>query len=150
LTDHEPDFNFLLMGAARVLSERVTAGIAAAGYDAPRPAYGFVLRALEAGPATATELGERLGVSKQAASKLVGEMVDRDLVQRTTGADRRSKSLALTPTGRAVLDEARAIGRGVEASIAPEDAAALRRALTALIENHGGLGGAAHRFRPVW
>lgn len=78
----------------------------AMGWEGIRPAYGFHLLALREVPLTATELARRLGVSKQAASKLADSMVDQGLLERRAdAADGRHRLLALAPRGRALLDD---------------------------------------------
>ncbi|MFN8623991.1 MAG: MarR family transcriptional regulator [Chloroflexota bacterium] len=51
-----------------------------------------------------TDLAEQIGRSPSATSRIVSELVTRGLVERTTEtADRRSRALALTPAGAALL-----------------------------------------------
>src|SRR4249919_3565180 len=78
----EPDWAILVVGADRCLVDRLEATMRAAGHDEMRPPYGFVIRALAGGGLRLTELAERLGVTKQAALKVVDEMEARGLVQR--------------------------------------------------------------------
>lgn len=58
------------------------------------------------------ELAEQVGRSPSATSRIVGELVTRGYVERTTeAADRRQRALVLTPAGAALLatiDRARA------------------------------------------
>jgi DNA-binding MarR family transcriptional regulator len=74
------------------------------GWRDVRPHYGYVLLACRDRPTTSGELATLLGVSKQAASKLVDGMVDASLLRRTRSAeDSRTKLVALTPRGRRLL-----------------------------------------------
>jgi len=79
-------------------------GLVARGWRDVRPPYGYVLLACRDRPTTSGELATLLGVSKQAASKLVDGMVEASLVRRTTSrTDSRAKLVALTPRGRRLL-----------------------------------------------
>lgn len=65
-----------------------------------RPAHGFTLQAISTQGATATEVGRRLGVSKQAAAKTVDRLVALRYVQRRDNdEDRRQKTVQLTERG---------------------------------------------------
>jgi DNA-binding MarR family transcriptional regulator len=78
--------------------------LVARGWRDVRPPYGYVLLACRDRPTTSGELAALLGVSKQAASKLVDGMVEASLVRRTASRqDSRAKLIALTPRGRRLL-----------------------------------------------
>ena len=78
--------------------------LVARGWRDVRPHYGYVLLACRDNPTTSGELATLLGVSKQAASKLVDGMVEASLVRRTMSrSDSRAKLVALTPRGRRLL-----------------------------------------------
>ncbi len=144
------------MGATRFVAERLNAAVERAGIEDMRSPYGFVIRALAGEPLGLTELAERLGVSKQAAIKVVDEMQQRGFLTREPHpADRRAKVLALTAKGEAVRAAALAESARMEAELRAElgdgDVDALRRVLLAFAERHGGgedVAGA--RARPVW
>jgi DNA-binding MarR family transcriptional regulator len=150
------DFAVLVVGATRCVAERLDAAVAAAGIEGMRAPFGFVIRALHGSPLTLTELAERLGVTKQAAIKVVDEMEARGFVARAADPrDRRAKTIALTPRGEAVRRAARAESERMEAELAAElgdaDVAALRRVLLRFVERHGGgEDAAAGRARPLW
>ena len=85
-----PDLAILVTGAARVVADRLGAAVERAGIEDMRSSYGFLIRALAAGDRTLTELAQLLGVSKQAAIKVVDEMERRGYLERCTDpADRR-------------------------------------------------------------
>jgi DNA-binding MarR family transcriptional regulator len=66
--------------------------------------YGYVLLAVRDAPMTTTALAGALGVTKQAASKLLDPMVAGGYVSRRTDEhDRRSKAVAITPRGSELL-----------------------------------------------
>ncbi len=82
-------------------------------------------------------LAEHLGLTPPSASKLVEELVQRKLLERSTSADdRRKLHLAVSPAGRRLLEmvlrETQA-GLSVElARLDPEDLASVSRGLQAL------------------
>jgi DNA-binding MarR family transcriptional regulator len=76
----------------------------ALGWEDVRPSFGFHLLALRDAPLTTTELASRLGVSKQAVSKLADAMVDQALLERRPHeSDGRQSLLALAPRGHELL-----------------------------------------------
>jgi DNA-binding MarR family transcriptional regulator len=78
--------------------------LAARGWRDVRPSYGYVLLACRDRPTTSGEVAGLLGVSKQAASKLVDGMEEAGLLRRRTAADdSRVRLVALTPRGRRLL-----------------------------------------------
>lgn len=85
------------------------------GWIGIRPAFGFHLLAMRESPLTATELAARLGVSKQAVSKLADDMIELGLVERRPDAtDGRRALLALAPLGHRLLADVEAIYRDLE------------------------------------
>jgi DNA-binding MarR family transcriptional regulator len=94
---------FLLMGAFRNLVDAVHAQLADQGFPGVRATHGFAMQAIGAG-CTSVELGERLGVSKQAAAKTATTLERMGLVRREPDArDGRQKLLVPTPAGRRML-----------------------------------------------
>ena len=90
----------LLFGGFRTLIDRLHAELAKQGHPDIRPAYGFAMQAIGRDGATASELGRRLGVSKQAAGKTVDRLVDLGYAERIAdAADGRRKLVRLTPRG---------------------------------------------------
>lgn len=106
----------LLLGSYRKLVDGTIRELAARGFDDVRPVHDFTMRAIAAGAGSASEVGRRLSVSKQAAAKTIGTLVERGYVDRTPdAADARRKTLHVTPlgwevmhTGEAIFDELRA------------------------------------------
>ncbi|HEY3143484.1 MAG TPA: MarR family transcriptional regulator [Acidimicrobiales bacterium] len=75
------------------------------GWPDHRPAFGFVLLAAREQPLTGRAIGDLLGMTKQAASKLVESMEDAGYVRRRPDpSDARVKVVALTPRGHRLLD----------------------------------------------
>ncbi len=93
-----------LFGAFRSLVDDLHVELARRGHPDVRPAHGFAMQAIGARGATASELGTRLGVSKQAAGKTVDGLASLGYAERTADPeDARRKIVVLTPAGREVL-----------------------------------------------
>lgn len=151
------DFGYLLALALQSYVDELHAGLAARGFDELRPSFGLVFRALDEEPLTLTGLAARLGVSKQAAAKVVAELLERGFVEQRAGADdRRTKALVLSMRGRSLVRAARGISGQVERrlrrALGPAAVDGLRRVLSHLVEEGEAArrGGAAPRARPVW
>jgi DNA-binding MarR family transcriptional regulator len=96
----------LLAGAFRRIIDELHQRLAEQGHPDLRPAYGFALQAIGADGCTVSDLGRRLGVSKQAATKTTAKLTALGYVARTPDpADARAVLLAVTPHGRAALTE---------------------------------------------
>ncbi|MFD9888986.1 MarR family winged helix-turn-helix transcriptional regulator [Amycolatopsis sp. NPDC059027] len=90
----------LLFAGFRTLIDRLHAELARQGHPDVRPAHGFAMQAIGVHGVTATELGRRLGVSKQAAGKTVDRLVALGYAERADdAADARRKVVRLTPRG---------------------------------------------------
>jgi DNA-binding MarR family transcriptional regulator len=152
----EPDLAILLTGAARVVADRLGDAVLRAGIDDMRTSFGFVIRALAERDRTLTELSELLGVTKQAAIKVVDEMEERGYAERRPDAvDRRAKVIRLTDKARRVRRTALRASNRLEAELVQDldaaDVAAMRRVLLRLLERHGALETAlAGRSRATW
>jgi DNA-binding MarR family transcriptional regulator len=151
-----PDLAILVTAASRCVADRLIDAMAKARLDEVRSNHGFVIRALAAGSLTLTELAARLGVSKQAAQKVVDDMERRRLVERVpSSTDRRAKAIRLTKRGQKVRQTALATSERLEAELRADlgdptvDAA--RAALEHFVEQNGGLEDVrAGRARPIW
>jgi DNA-binding MarR family transcriptional regulator len=85
--------------AFRVIIDELHTELAREGHPDMRPMHGFVFQAIGPGT-TAVELGRRLGVSKQAAGKMVESLERAGYVERTADpADARRKIVRLTAHG---------------------------------------------------
>ncbi|MEU5258255.1 MarR family winged helix-turn-helix transcriptional regulator [Amycolatopsis sp. NPDC021455] len=91
---------FLLFGGFRTLIDRLHAELARRGHPDVRPSYGFAMQAIGVQGATASEIGRRLGVSKQAAGKTVERLEALGYAERADDpADARRKIVRLTAHG---------------------------------------------------
>lgn len=94
---------FLLMGAFRNLVDAVHRELAETGYPDVRAGHGFAMQALGSG-CTSVALGERLGVSKQAAAKTAKTLEAMGFIERAENPhDRRERRLVPTDRGREML-----------------------------------------------
>ena len=90
----------LLFGGFRVVIDELHAELARRGHADMRPAHGFAMQAIGFGGATASDIGRRLGISKQAAGKTVDRLEALGYVHRAgDDADRRRKLVRLTRRG---------------------------------------------------
>jgi len=142
LAGDQPLGRLLAMALAAVIDE-LHERLASAGWPRVRPMWGFVLLALRDRPRNIGEVGELLGVTKQAAAKVVASLVDEGLVERREDpGDRRAALLGLTPDGHRFLADAEAAYQAIEdgwAQVAGRrDMAALRRAVTAVLRSRYG------------
>jgi len=94
----------LLFGGFRAIIDELHGELARRGHPDLRPAHGFAMQAIGFRGATASEVGRRLGVSKQAAGKTIERLEALGYAQRAgDSADRRRKLTRLTPRGVAAL-----------------------------------------------
>lgn len=134
----------LLAMAYRELVDGLHERLRARGYADVRPAYGYVLLAVRERPRTGVELAELLGVTKQAAAKLIETMEAGGYVTRAPhGEDARAKLVTLTREGKKFLGVVEAIWAELEAewSVVTSErrVEALRNDLTAILRAaHGG------------
>jgi DNA-binding MarR family transcriptional regulator len=151
-----PDFAILIVGAARVVADRLNQAIERSGVEDMRTPFGYVIRALADRDRTLTELADLLGVSKQAAIKVVDEMEARGFLARHPDPDdRRVKVLRLTEKGRNVrrtaLAASHALERELRREVGDTTVDELRVGLDALLSFHSALDDArAGRSRAPW
>jgi DNA-binding MarR family transcriptional regulator len=97
----------LLFAGFRTLIDDLHAELARRGHPDVRPAYGFAMQAIGVRGATASEIGRRLGVTKQAAGKTVDRLEGLGYVERLDDpADARRKLIRLTSRGVDSLNQA--------------------------------------------
>ncbi|MGW1506237.1 MarR family winged helix-turn-helix transcriptional regulator [Streptomyces mirabilis] len=88
-----------LLAAAGDLTRRINDGVEARGFEV-RPAHGFAFTRLAPDGATVTDLATHLGVTKQAASQLVDELVRKGYAERRPyPGDARARLVVLTELG---------------------------------------------------
>lgn len=90
----------LLFSGFRSLIDETHRRLAAQGHPEMRPAHGFAMQAIGVEGASASEVGRRLGVSKQAAGKTVDRLEAMGYVSRQPDpSDARAKTVVLTERG---------------------------------------------------
>ncbi|MFJ9563292.1 MarR family winged helix-turn-helix transcriptional regulator [Streptomyces fuscichromogenes] len=98
-----------LLAAAGELVRRIDEGVVARGFEGVRPAHGFAFARLAPDGATVTELAVHLGVTKQAASQLVDDIVRKGYAERRPHpGDARARLIVLTERGWACTRAAEA------------------------------------------
>ena len=148
----QPPLARLFAIAYRQLITDLHAELARRGWTDVRPAYGFALLALREGPLSGGELGALMGMTKQAASKLVEALVDAGYARRgeSTG-DARVRPIELTDRGRLLQTTAEDIYRDLEdrwaETIGDDRLAALRADLIRVTSTEDG---ELPPVRPLW
>lgn len=103
-TVHGHQLVFLLIGTFRKIIDELHEYLGERGFRDHRPMHGFVLQAVGPNAISITELGRRLGVSKQAAAKTVKQMeVLELLVREPDPADARASRIRRSPRGEEML-----------------------------------------------
>ncbi|MEU1049688.1 MarR family transcriptional regulator [Streptomyces sp. NPDC005897] len=98
-----------LLAAAGGLTQRIHEGVVARGFEGVRPAHGFAFVRLAPDGATVTDLAVHLGMTKQAASQLVDELVRKGFAERRPHpADARARLVVMTEAGWACTRAAQA------------------------------------------
>jgi DNA-binding MarR family transcriptional regulator len=94
----------LLIGAFRGLIDALHLELGERGHPGARPIHGFAMQAIGPGTATLSELGRRLGVSKQAAAKTAAGLERLGYITREHHpTDARAVQLRRTPYGEQFL-----------------------------------------------
>ncbi|GAB2741079.1 MarR family winged helix-turn-helix transcriptional regulator [Kitasatospora kifunensis] len=124
-TDQRAGYGFelplLLFAGFRSIIDELHVELARQGHPQVRPAHGFALQAIGVQGASASEVGRRLGVSKQAAGKTVDRLVALGYAERADDpADARRKLVRLTPGGLDVLARSAAVFEQLRARWAAE------------------------------
>lgn len=132
----------LLSIAGAAIDARVLAGMKDAGFASIRPSHGYVIQRLVTGPQSITGMAADLGVTQQAMSKMVKEMIRLGIAaQHIDAADSRRRPITLTDHGRAGVESARAVRIELESNlrkaVGSEDFAATQRVLDVLLDQLG-------------
>lgn len=142
----------LLAMGLRSLVDRLHERLEQRGVEV-KPVYAFVLLASRERPLTGNDIADLLGMTKQAASKLVDAMeAAQYLARKPHPEDARAKLLHITPKGRRVLEAAEDIYRELESewarTIGKQRLEAMRSDLVAVL--HAAHGGKLPPIRPSW
>ncbi|KAA0940515.1 MarR family winged helix-turn-helix transcriptional regulator [Streptomyces apricus] len=132
------DLTLLLLAGFRTLADQGAAELARRGHEDVRPVHDFALHAIHSGADSASELGRRMSVTKQAAAKTIATLEERNYVAREPDpADGRrvrlrvtDHGLAMMQLGQEIFDELR---ERWEAQVGAESLAALEETLRSLV-----------------
>jgi DNA-binding MarR family transcriptional regulator len=132
------DLALLLLGGYRSMVNAATSELASRGYKDFKPIHEFALRAIVAGADSASDLGRRTSVSKQAAAKTIAVLVERGFVVSAPDPnDARRKRLQVTGAGLEVMSQGEAILENLrekwKKQIGSTELASLEARLTALV-----------------
>lgn len=154
LTPDAIDLATLAWLAGASANEHLLVAIRGSTHPKIRNAHGYVFQHLLTRSRTVGELADLLGVTQQAASKVVSELEELGYVQRLSDIDdSRVRNVALTPRGVSVVRRARAARSRLEARLVKQFGAAAindaRRVLVHLLDVTGGAGAVtARRAKP--
>ncbi|NKY58083.1 winged helix-turn-helix transcriptional regulator [Nocardia flavorosea] len=94
----------LLLAGFRTLVDELHDELARRGHPQARPAHGFAMQAIGPDGATASDIGRRLGISKQAAGKTVDRLIALGYAERGADhADARRRLVRRTTHGDEML-----------------------------------------------
>lgn len=133
----QPDLGILIAVAYEHFVTDLHVHLAEEGFTDLGRADGFVLRTLDTGPMTVSDLATRLGITKQGAAQIIDDMQARGLVRRGRDPrDARARPVELTDRGRGVLLAASRFHRRTERDLVSthgaDAVATLRELLTSL------------------
>jgi DNA-binding MarR family transcriptional regulator len=131
-----------VLSASRVLVAIAARSLADAGEDVTLTQYRSLVVLASRGPQTIADLAELLAVTPPTASRLCERLVKKGLIRRRAGQhDRRQVRIALTATGRELIDAVTVRRRReiaeLMSSIRPEAQRSVVAALTQLAEVAG-------------
>ena len=144
------DVPVLVSLAAGSLQERAREWLDEDGMSGVRPSHGFVFQHLVESSPTIGELAAALGVTQQAASKVVVELEGLGHVERRPDeTDSRVRRVSLTESGLEVVTRNRERRAGLERDLVARHGQravdATRTVLVSLLEATGGLEQVSHR-----
>jgi DNA-binding MarR family transcriptional regulator len=135
-------FGDLLALARQSWVHRMAAELEQRGFADYRLTDAATLRRLRRGPTSVGELGVPLGVTRQAARKVVRALEERGYATTQADADdARKLNVILTPVGHAyadaIIEVIGGLNRALAARVAPDQLAAADAVLRASIEDEG-------------
>lgn len=104
----------LALFVGQAVDSWVLATLERSGFSGLRVSHGYVVQRLLTGPQSVTTLAKDLGVTQQAASKVVAHMAALGLVVNVASDDARQRRIALSARGQATVTAARRARARVE------------------------------------
>jgi DNA-binding MarR family transcriptional regulator len=135
------DLGYLALFVGMRVNDLVLDRLHAGGFADARIAHGYVFQHLIEGPRSITELAKLLGVTQQAASKSVADLVARGYLKSTPGGDRRARQIELSERGRACIAFARDARARIERRLVARHGATIARTRALLADLLDELGG---------
>ena len=135
-----PDLAVLAATLDASTQQELFEGLRERGHHGLRPRHGPVLAFLDEGGVRATEIARLAGLHKQVVGRLVDELEDLGVVERTPDpADRRAKLVVPTAEGIALVRDADEIVAGIESrhaqAVGGKTYAAFRDAMLDVVRN---------------
>jgi hypothetical protein len=108
----------LLLNGFHSMTHEVVVELDRRGHPGVRPVHEFALRAVDNGATSASELGRRLAVSKQAAAKTIAALEELGYVERAPDpVDARRKQIRVTARGHELMSIGGALFDDVRAGL---------------------------------
>jgi DNA-binding MarR family transcriptional regulator len=128
----------LLLSGFRQLAGDATAELSRRGFPGITVTNEFAMRAIAGGAGNASELGRRLGLTKQAAAKTIATLEQRGYVERVADpTDARCMLVTVTPRGQQAMREGEEIMEGLRTvwskKIGQDELVRLERTLVTLV-----------------
>lgn len=134
-------------------NQQVLLAMQQAGYGDLREAHGFLVQHLLRGPHSVGELAKLIGVTQQAVSKTVSELVRAGYLQIQPADDARVRLVRLSERGHAAVLASRRFREKLERrllqTLGAKRAKALRIALADVLKELGGVPAVAGRRVPL-
>ena len=108
------DLGYVALFLALRVNELVTSHMVKEGFGDVRESHGYLIQHLIEQERSITELARRMGVTQQAASKAVAELLRLGAIEAIGGTDRRSKRIRLSSEGWRCVELARKVRRQIE------------------------------------
>jgi len=150
----ETDLTSLLSLSFNVLITELHDKLSELGFDDISPTHGFLFKCIIPNGSTGNELADKLGITKQAVSKMVDYLEKRNYIKRQSHpTDKRGKIIVLTERGKLVVKAKDEILTNIEKSwienIGAERMQFLKVDLKKLVDKAND-DKMSPRIRPVW
>lgn len=93
------DLSYLALFLGQRVNEIVMQRLKRAGFRSVRESHGYVIQHLIDGDRSISDLARRMGVTQQAASKTVAEMIRLGMLEALPAVDRRAKAIRISTRG---------------------------------------------------